>query len=91
MVGGDGGHLRLLRLVVDGPLSIVPECRALARVALSQASVASDDHGSVRLTKKRYGRSRDDVAVAGTLAAGLLVRSMSRKSPRRWTYRGMAA
>ena len=79
------------RLVVDGPLSIVPECRALARVALSQASVASDDHGSVRLTKKRHGRSRDDVAVAGTLAAGLLVRSMSRKSPRRWTYRGMAA
>ena len=79
------------RLVADGPLSIVPECRALARVALSQASVASDDQGSVRLQKKRHGRSRDDVAVAGTLAAGALVRSLARGQRRRWRYRGMAA
>ena len=79
------------RLAADGPLSIVPECRALARVALSQSSVASDDQGSVRMQKKRHGRSRDDVAVAGTLAAGALVRAMSRRSVRRWRYRGMAA
>ena len=79
------------RLVADGPLSIVPECRGLARVALAGASVASDDQGSVRLQKKRHGRSRDDVAVAGTLAAGALVRSLARGQRRRWRYRGMAA
>ncbi|MDE0387829.1 MAG: hypothetical protein OXI75_03925 [Rhodospirillales bacterium] len=66
------------RLVADGPLSIVPECRALARVALSQAVVHSDDQGSVRLTKRRHGRSRDDVAVGGVLACGALARSLTR-------------
>ena len=45
------------RLVHDGPLSITPECRALALLGMSQATVASDDQGSVRLTKRRYGRS----------------------------------
>ena len=79
------------RLVADGPLSIVPESRALARVSLSQASVRSDEQGSVRIEKKRHGRSRDDVAVAGTLAAGGLVRAMSKRATRRWRYRGMAA
>ena len=57
------------RLAADGPLSIVPEGRALARVGLSEASVASDDQGSVRLVKRRASRSRDDVAVAAVLAA----------------------
>ena len=73
------------KLVADGPLSIASECRALALVALSQATVASDDQGSVRLTKKRHGRSRDDVAVAGVLAAGALVRAMAKpvRRPRR--------
>ena len=73
------------KLVADGPLSITPECRALALVGLSQASVACDDQGSVRITKKRHGRSRDDVAVAGVLAAGALVRAMARpaRRPRR--------
>ena len=66
------------KLVHDGPLSITSECRALARVGLSQATVASDDQGSVRITKKRHGRSRDDVAVAGALAAGALVRAMGK-------------
>ena len=69
------------RLVADGPLSIAPECRALARVALSQASVHSDDQGSVRLAKHRHGRSRDDVAVAGVLACGALARSLARGGP----------
>ena len=69
------------RLVLDGPLSIIPECRALARVSLSQAVVRGDDQGSVRLVKRRHGRSRDDVAVCATLSAGALVRSMTR--PRR--------
>ena len=78
------------RLVADGPLSVAPECRALARVGISQATVASDDQGSVRLQKKRHGRSRDDVAVSGVLAAGSLVRSMSRRQRRAWVYRGAA-
>ena len=69
------------RLVADGPLSIVPECRALARVALSQAVVHSDDQGSVRLAKRRHGRSRDDVAVGAVLACGALARSLARGGP----------
>ena len=78
------------KLVADGPLSITPECRALAAVSLSQATVASDDQGSVRLQKRRHGRSRDDVAVAGVLAAGALVRDLGRPQRRRWRYRGAA-
>ena len=79
------------RLVADGPLSIAPECRALARVALSQASVHSDDQGSVRLAKHRHGRSRDDVAVASVLACGALARALARGPARPcWRYRGMA-
>ena len=78
------------KLAEDGPLSIAPECRALARVSLSQASVKSDDGGSCRIEKKRHGRSRDDVAVAGTLAAGSLVRQLARPSRPSWRYAGMA-
>ena len=70
------------RLAADGPLSIAPEGRALARVGLSEASVQSDDQGSVRLVKRRASRSRDDVAVAAVLAAGALVRAMGRQPAR---------
>ena len=77
------------RLVLDGPLSIAPECRALARVSLSQAVVRGDDQGSVRLLKRRHSRSRDDVAVCATLAAGALVRMMAR--PKRRRLRSMLA
>ena len=77
------------KLCEDGPLSIAPECRALARVSFSQASVKGDDQGSLRLEKKRHGRSRDDVAVAGTLAAGALVREMNRPKKPSWRYAGM--
>lgn len=78
------------KLAEDGPLSIAPECRALARVSLSQASVKADDQGSLRLEKKRHGRSRDDVSVAATLAAGSLVREMNRPSAPSWRYAGLA-
>ena len=79
------------KLVADGPLSVAEECRALARVGLSQAVVHSDDQGSVRLAKRRHGRSRDDVAAAGVLAAGALARVLAQGLPRpRWQYRGMA-
>ena len=76
------------QLVKDGPLSLVPECRALAQVSIGQASVLSDDQGSVRLQKRRHGRSRDDVAVAGVLAAGALVRELRRGKVRSWRYAG---
>lgn len=58
------------KLVADGPLSIARECRGLAVVSLSQATVASGRPGPVRLQKRRHGRSRDDVAVSGVLASG---------------------
>ena len=70
------------KIAEDGPLSMTEECRGLARVSLSQASVKGDDQGSLRLEKKRHGRSRDDVAVCATLAAGALVREMSRPARR---------
>ena len=70
------------RLIVDGPLSIAHECRKLAFVSLSQTAVLSDSQGSVRLRKSRTGRSRDDVAVAGVLAAGAYERGARVPVPR---------
>ena len=66
------------RLVLDGPLSIAPESRDLARVSLSQAVVVNED-ANLRVRKSKHGRSRDDVAVAGTLACGSLVRLLARR------------
>lgn len=64
------------RLSFDGPppLSIAEQCRLLLQIALSESVVRSED-GNARLEKPRHGRSRDDVAVAGVLAAGRLVRA----------------
>ena len=78
------------RLVKDGPFSVVPEAHGLVRLGMSQAVVVSDDQGSVRLKKRRDKRSRDDVAVAGVLAAGALSRALARVSRPRWRYRGAA-
>ena len=62
------------RFVKDGPMSIAPESAGLARLGISQATAFSDQQGSVHLQKKRHSRSRDDIAVAGTLAVGALAR-----------------
>ena len=70
------------RLVKDGPLSIAEQCRDLARFSLSQATLKSDDQGSVRLEKKRHGRSRDDIAVTASLACGALARHLAREPNR---------
>ena len=78
------------KLAADEPLSVAKECQALAAVSLSQASVVSDDQGSVRLRMRRHGPSRDDVAVAGVLAAGALVRDLGRPKRPRWRYEGVA-
>ena len=69
------------RLVVDGPLSIAPESRALARVSLGEAVVKVEET-NMRLEKRRHGRSRDDVAVCATLAGGALVRGLDRPARR---------
>ena len=78
------------QFVKDGPLSLVPECVPLARLGMSQASVENDRQGSVRLRKRRTGRSRDDVAVAGVLACGGLARALTRPTTT-WRYRGTVA
>ena len=70
------------RLVADGPLSIAEVCRGLARLGLSQAVVHSDDQGSVRLAKRRHGRSRDDVAAGAVLSCGALASILLRSRPR---------
>ena len=77
------------RLAGDGPLSVAPECRALARVAMGAASVLSDEQGSARIRKRKHGRSRDDVAIAAVLAAGAHVRAGNRPA-RRWRSGGLA-
>ena len=76
------------KISFDGPLSVAPEGRALARLGLREVDVRSDDSGSAsRLFKRRGDRSRDDPAQAGVLAAGLFARSkfgsrVARKPPR---------
>ena len=65
------------RIVLDGPLSVERESRALLRVSMAGAAVRSDDQGSARVKKARGSRSRDDVAIAATLAAGEWMRQQS--------------
>ena len=77
------------RLTLDGPLSITEKSRLLARMSLSQASIRSEE-GNTRIEKRRGRRSRDDVAIAGTLAAGELVRLINRPVVPSWRYRGVA-
>ena len=69
----DIGHLR--RLVLDGPpkLSVSPCSRDLLKHSLAAASIESDTSGNVRIIKRRR-TARDDVAVALTVAAGVLGR-----------------
>ena len=69
------------QMVVDGPLSITPQCRALGGVSIAQAAVKVDGD-SVRVVKRAGHRSRDDVAVAGTLAAGEMSRRLRRPARR---------
>ena len=74
-----GDDIRALRrLVKDGPLSLEPESRALLAASLSVAMVKSDDGGNVRMVKRGTNNSsRDDVAAAFVLGAGIYQRSRS--------------
>ena len=75
----------LRRLVADGPLSIAEHCRGLARASFAEAAVRIEET-NMRIEKRRYGRSRDDVAVCASLAAGALVRVLDRPPRRRLRY-----
>ena len=70
----------------DGGLSVTPESRRALMMALSETEIEPDDDGNVRLTKRRGGRSRDDLCVALVMAAGALARMPTR--PRR-VYHGV--
>ena len=74
-----GDDIRALRrLVKDGPLSLEEGSRALLAASLSVAMVKSDDGGNVRMVKRGTNNaSRDDVAAALVLGAGVYMRSRS--------------
>ena len=74
-----GDDIRALRrLVKDGPLSLEEGSRPLLAASLSVAMIKSDDSGNVRLIKKGSNNSsRDDVAAALVLGAGVYQRSRS--------------
>ena len=74
-----GDDIRALRrLVKDGPFNIEPGSRALLAASLSVSMVKSDDSGNVRLIKKGVNNaSRDDVAAALVLGAGVYLRARS--------------
>ena len=75
----------LRRYALDGPLSVAAESRDLIAASLAAATVKTDDQGSARLVKRGTNNtSRDDVAVALTLAAGSLSR-MPAPRPLRWS------
>ena len=78
-----GDDIRALRrLVKDGPLSLEEGSRALLAASLSVSMVRNDDAGNVRLIKKGVNNaSRDDVAAALVLGAGVYLRA--RSQPRR--------
>ena len=81
----DIGHCR--KLGHDGGLTVTPESSRALMMAFAETEVAADDDGNVRLTKRRRGRSRDDLCVALVMAAGAAARMPAR--PRR-VYHGCA-
>ena len=78
-----GDDIRALRrLVKDGPFNVEPGSRTLLAASLSVSMVKSDDAGNVRLIKKGSNNSsRDDVAAALVLGAGVYQRA--RAQPKR--------
>ena len=64
----------------DGGLTVTPESRRAFRMALSETEVEGDDDGNVRLTKRRRGRSRDDLCVALVMSTGAMARCNQTRS-----------
>lgn len=67
-------------MVRDGGMSAEENSRGLLTLSLSQARVRFEG-GNVRIVKRRGDASRDDVAVALSLAAGAIMRSRRRPAP----------
>ena len=80
----------LRRLSKDGPLSVEHDSRPLLAASLSVAMVKNDDQGNTRLVKKGSNNaSRDDVAAALVLGAGVYQRARSQPK-RSGAYLGIA-
>ena len=78
----------LRKLAKDGPLSCTPESQQLVAASLAVAWIKNDDGGSSRLVKRGHQNcSRDDVAAALLLCAGMYHRAAS-KPPKRGVYHG---
>ena len=73
--------MALRRLALDGDLAVVPAARWLFALALAESAV-EDEEGSLRVTKLRGRRSRDDLAQALVLAGGALSRLPAQRGPR---------
>ncbi|MYD85302.1 MAG: hypothetical protein F4Y14_03465 [Acidobacteria bacterium] len=74
----------LRKIAADGPLAIADGSRGLIQASLAAARVKNDDQGSCRIAKAvHHARSRDDVAAALVLAAGVHVRSAAIPEPAR--------
>ena len=86
-----GDDIRSLRrLVKDGPLTVEPASRALIAASFAVAMVKNDDQGNTRLVKKGANNaSRDDVAAALVLGAGVYQRARSQPK-RAGAYLGTA-
>ena len=78
----------LRKIARDGPMSITPESEQLVAASLAVAWIRNDDAGSSRLVKRGHNNcSRDDVAAALLLSAGVYHRAES-KPAKRSMYHG---
>ena len=77
------------KMAKDGPLSVAAGSRDLLTASLAVATVKSDDQGSTRMVKKDSdNQSRDDVAAALVLAAGMMARAPAPRRARRHALAG---
>lgn len=73
----------------DGHMAVESSSRGLLTLGLSQASVRYDDGGLCRIVKRRHDASRDDTAIALSLAAGAIMRRRRRPQGPSWRSRGL--